>query len=101
MPYTKTKRPYKKEYKQQKARGEHEARMERQRARRKMDKKGVDKNKNGKADKREGKDVSHKKMLSRGGSNKDGVRVESRNANRSRNGKKPLKKASARPRRRQ
>ena len=45
MPYTKTKRPYKKEYKQQKARGEHEDRMERQRARRKMDKKGVDKNK--------------------------------------------------------
>ena len=65
----------------------HEARMERQRARRAMDRTGRDANKNGKADKREGKDVSHKKMLSRGGSNKDGVRVESRSANRSRNGK--------------
>ena len=38
MPYKNKPRPYKKEYKQQKARGEHEARMERQRARRKMDK---------------------------------------------------------------
>jgi len=67
----------------------HEARMERQRARRAMDKTGRDANKNGKADKREGKDVSHKKMLSKGGSNKDGVRVESASKNRSRNGKKP------------
>jgi hypothetical protein len=65
-----------------------EARMERQRARRAMDKKGVDKNKNGKADKREGKDVSHKKALSKGGTNKDGVRVESRSKNRARNYKK-------------
>jgi hypothetical protein len=67
MPYTKKKRPYKKEYEQQKKRGEHADRMERQRARRKIDKEGVDKNKNGKADKREGKDVSHKKALSKGG----------------------------------
>jgi len=67
---------------------EHKARMERQRARRKMDKEGKDANKNGKADKREGKDVSHKKALSKGGSNKDGVTVESRSANRSRNYKK-------------
>jgi hypothetical protein len=67
---------------------EHERRMERQRARRAMDKKGKDANKNGKADKREGKDVSHKKALSKGGSNKDGVTVESRSANRSRNYKK-------------
>jgi len=79
----------------------HEARMERQRARRAMDKAGRDANKNGKADKREGKDVSHNKMLSRGGSNKDGVRVESKSANRSRNGKRPVRKATARPRRRQ
>ena len=50
MPYTKKKRPYKKEYQQQKARGEHADRMERQRARRKIDKEGVDKNKNGKED---------------------------------------------------
>ena len=85
MPYVNKKRPYKKEYQQQKARGEHENRMERQRARRAIDKEGVDKNKNGKADKREGKDVSHKKALSRGGSNKDGVKIESRSKNRSRN----------------
>jgi len=88
MPYVNKKRPYKKEYQQQKARGEHEDRMERQRARRTIDKNGVDKNKNGKADKREGKDVSHNKPLSRGGSNKDGVKIESRSANRSRNYKK-------------
>jgi hypothetical protein len=66
-----------------------------------MDRTGRDANNDGRADKREGKDVSHNKLLSRGGSNKDGVRVESKSANRSRNGKKPLKKASARPRRRQ
>jgi hypothetical protein len=41
MPYTKSPRPYKKEYKKQKARGEHSDRMERQRARRAYDKKGV------------------------------------------------------------
>ena len=85
MPYVNKKRPYKKEYQQQKARGEHKDRMERQRARRAIDKNGVDKNKNGKADKREGKDVSHNKALSRGGSNKDGVKIESRAKNRSRN----------------
>lgn len=65
-----------------------EARMERQRARRKIDREGVDRNKNGKADKREGKDVSHKKALSKGGSNKDGVKIESRSKNRARNYKK-------------
>ena len=83
MPYTTKPRPYKHEYQMQKARGEHEARMERQRARRALDKKGVDKNKNGKADGREGKDVAHVKALSKGGSNKDGVRVQSASANRS------------------
>ena len=88
MPYVNKPRPYKKEYEQQKARGEHEARMERQRARRKMDKTSKDANKNGKADKREGKDVSHKKALSKGGSNKDGVTIESRSKNRARNYKK-------------
>tara|TARA_B110000503_G_scaffold140255_1_gene230618 strand:+ start:2238 stop:2507 length:270 start_codon:yes stop_codon:yes gene_type:complete len=66
-----------------------EARMERQRARRKMDKEGKDANGNGKADKREGKDIDHIKLLSKGGSNKDGVRVVSQAKNRSRNGKKP------------
>ncbi len=70
----------------------HEARMERQRARRAMDKAGRDANKNGKADRREGKDVSHNKMLSKGGSNKDGVRIESKSANRSRNGQRPRRR---------
>ena len=86
MPYKNKPRPYKKEYKQQKARGEHADRMERQRARRKMDKTGKDANKNGKADKREGKDVAHKKPLSKGGTNKDGVRVQNRKRNRAAGG---------------
>ena len=64
----------------------HEARMERQRARRAMDKKGKDANKNGKADKREGKDIAHKKALSKGGTNKDGVTVQSRKKNRAAGG---------------
>ena len=68
---------------------EFEARMERQRARRAMDKTGKDANGNGKADKREGKDIDHIKLLSKGGSNNDGVRVVSPSKNRSRNGKKP------------
>lgn len=74
MPYVNKPRPYKKEYEQQKARGEHDNRMERQRARRKLDAKGVD---------RSGKDVAHVKALSKGGSNKDGVRLESPHKNRS------------------
>lgn len=69
-----------------------ENRMERQRARRKMDRTSKDANKNGVADKREGKDVSHKKPLSRGGSNKDGVKVESRSKNRSRNYKRTTRR---------
>lgn len=79
MPYTKSPRPYKHEYEMQKKRGEHENRMERQRARRAMDKKGVD---------RKGKDVSHVVALSKGGTNKDGVRLESPSKNRARNYKK-------------
>ena len=74
MPYTKTPRPYKHEYQKQVERGEHEDRMERQRARRKLDKDGVA---------RKGKDVAHVKALSKGGSNKDGVRLESPSKNRS------------------
>ena len=70
----------------------HKARVERQRARRAVDAKakrnGGDKNKNGIADKREKKDISHNKALSRGGTNKDGYRLESRSANRSRNYRK-------------
>ena len=67
-------RDYKQEYTTQKARGEHENRMERQRARRKLDAKGVT---------RLGKDVAHVKALSKGGSNADGVRLESPAKNRS------------------
>jgi|TARA_R100000995_G_scaffold73334_1_gene42141 hypothetical protein len=85
MAYKNKPRPYKKEYKQQKARGEHADRMERQRARRKMDKKKVD---------RKGKDVAHKKALSRGGSNKDGVKLQSPSKNRAAGGRmsKPSRK---------
>ena len=57
--------------------------MERQRARRAIDKTGTDANGNGKADKREGKDVAHKKALGNGGSNKDGYTVQSPSKNRS------------------
>jgi len=83
MPYINKPRPYKKEYQQQKARGEHADRMERQRARRAVDKKGKDRNKNGKADEREGKDIAHKKPLSKGGTNKDGYSIQSVRRNRS------------------
>ena len=83
MPYTKSPRPYKKEYKKQKERGEHPDRMERQRARRAYDKKGIN---------RSGKDVSHNKALAKGGSNKDGTKLESPSKNRARNGQKDKKK---------
>lgn len=92
MPYVNKPRPYKKEYQQQKARGEHANRMERQRARRAVDKKGADRDNDGKADMREGKDIAHKKALSKGGTNKDGYSIQSPSANRSfrRNGRKQL-----------
>jgi len=61
MPYVNKPRPYKKEYQQQKARKEKKARAARERARYAMDKAGVD---------RTGKDIDHKKPLSKGGSNK-------------------------------
>jgi len=83
MPSTKTPRPYAHEYEMEKKRGEHERRMERQRAREAIDKKSADKNGNNIADKREGKDVAHVKALSKGGTNKDGVRLESAAKNRS------------------
>ena len=76
MPYVNKPRPYKKEYQQQKERGEHPDRMERQRARRKID---ATKGKAARA----GKDVAHVKALSKGGSNADGVRLESPHKNRS------------------
>ena len=74
MPYTKSNRPYKHEYEMQLKRGEHDDRMERQRARRSYDKKGIS---------RDGKDVAHVKALSKGGSNKTGTRLESPHKNRS------------------
>ena len=83
MPYTKTPRPYKHEYGLQKARGEGPARAERQRAREAIDKKHPDRDKDGTADVREGKDVAHVKALSKGGTNKNGVRLESATKNRS------------------
>ena len=83
MPYVNKPRPYAKEYQQQKARGEHERRMERQRARRALDKKLPDRDKDGKADAREGKDVAHRKALDKGGSNKDGTYITTVAKNRS------------------
>jgi hypothetical protein len=69
MPIPKDKRDYAHETKLEKARpGAHDARMERQRARRKLDAEGVD---------RKGKHVSHVKALSKGGSNKEGVFLQS------------------------
>jgi 5-methylcytosine-specific restriction endonuclease McrA len=88
MPYVNKPRPYKKEYQQQKERGEHPLRMERQKARRAMDKDGKDENGNGKADSREGKDIDHIKPLSKGGSNnKNNLRVVSPSTNRSKKNK--------------
>jgi hypothetical protein len=64
---------------------EHKKRMERQRLRRAIDKKHYDdpKDKDRTAEIREGKDVSHKKALDKGGSNKDGYSIQSAKKNRS------------------
>ena len=67
-------RDWKQEYKTQQERGEHDNRMERQRARRELDKKGVA---------RKGKDVSHVVALSKGGRNQDGVKLQAPSKNRS------------------
>ena len=85
MPYTKSPRPYKHEYQMQLKRGEHEDRMERQRARRAIDKKYKDdpNDKDHTAERREGKDVAHVRALDKGGSNKDGLRIQSAAKNRS------------------
>ena len=72
MPYVNKPRPYKHEYKKQVARDEHEDRMERQRARRSYDKKSID---------RKGKDVAHVKALSKGGTNRDGTRLQAPSKN--------------------
>lgn len=67
-------RDYKQEYKTQVKRGELPDRMERQRARRKLDAQGVN---------RKGKDVAHVKALSKGGSNATGIKLQSPSKNRS------------------
>ena len=75
MPYVNKSRPYKKEYKQQLNRGEHKDRMDRQRARNEMDKRGVD---------RTGKDIDHVVPLSKGGTNAKGnLKLKTPSANRS------------------
>ncbi len=75
MPYVNKPRPYKKEYQQQKARGEHGDRMARQRARYQMDAAGVD---------RTGKDIDHVTPISKGGTNaKSNLKLKSPSANRS------------------
>ena len=82
MPYVNKPRPYAKEYQQQLARDEEPRRAERQRARRAIDKRDT-----GTVTKespaRKGKDVAHVKALDKGGSNKDGIRIESAAKNRS------------------
>ena len=92
------KRNYKQEYRTQVARNEHEDRMERQKARRGVDKSardnGGDDNNNGVADKREGKDIAHNKPLRKGGTNKDGFTIASRSKNRSNNGQRPKKRTT-------
>lgn len=82
------KRDFKREYELQKKRGDTKGQLERQRARRLLDKKKADKNKNGKADVREGKDIDHKKPISKGGkSNSNNLRIRNRSKNRSDNKK--------------
>jgi hypothetical protein len=82
MAYVNKARPYKKEYQQQKDRGELERRMERQRGRRSIDKRDTG-TVTKESPKRVGKDVAHVKALDKGGSNKDGLRIETAAKNRS------------------
>jgi hypothetical protein len=82
MPYTKTPRPYAHEYEMEKKRGEHERRMERQRARRAIDKRDTGTVLK-ESPKRKGKDVAHVKALDKGGSNKDGTYITTAAKNRS------------------
>ena len=95
MPYVNKPRPYKKEWQQQKDRDEKSLRATRERARYDMDKNGTDKNGNGKADAREGKDIDHVKPLSKGGTNaKSNLRLVAPSDNRSfkRNSDRSVKK---------
>ena len=78
-------RNYKQEYITQKARGEHPARMERQTARRAVDKRDTG-TMTKVSPKRKGKDISHNKSLAKGGTNADGYKIENSSKNRARNG---------------
>lgn len=82
-------RDYKKEYAQYHGKPEQiKQRAERVKAQRLVDKTGKDANGNGKADKREGKDIDHRKPLRNGGkTTKSNLRIRSIKANRSENGK--------------
>ena len=72
-------RDYKHAYQLQKKTGETEDQLERQRARRSYDKKGID---------RSGKDIDHVKPLRKGGKSTSGnMRLRGRKANQSDNGK--------------
>ena len=88
MPYVNKPRPWKREYALQKQRGdaEHERRMARQRARRELDKEGID---------RTDKVIDHKTPLSKGGTNaKSNLKLTTRakNASFSRNSDHSVKK---------
>ena len=86
MPYVNKPRPYKKEYEQQQERGELPTRMDRQRARNEMDKKGID---------RKGKDIDHVVPLSKGGTNAPSnlkLKKPSKNRSFSRNADHTVKK---------
>lgn len=77
MPYVNKPRPYSKEYEQYQGTEEQKKkRAERNKARRQALREG-------KVKKGDGKDVAHRKAIDKGGSIKDGVRVESKATNRS------------------
>jgi hypothetical protein len=73
------KRDYKHEYKLQRKRGDVDGFLERQKARRLYDKKGID---------RSGKDIDHIKSIKKGGKTVAGnIRLRNKKANKSDNGK--------------
>jgi hypothetical protein len=77
MAYTKSPRPYDKEYAQYQGTEEQKKkRAQRNKARREAIREG-------KVRKGDGMDVAHVKAFDKGGSNKDGVRIESASKNRS------------------
>jgi hypothetical protein len=77
MPYVNKPRPYKKEYEQYQGKPEQiKKRTQRNAARAKL-------MKDGKVSKDDGKDVAHVKAFDKGGSNGDGLKVESASKNRS------------------